>query len=628
MCVSVAVLTRDENDLLSLLQRCNVVRTTIFAPDSLTPHCLDSFDCACILGGTQEEPLVLPAECRQIVEDFIASGKKVLFEYTLSFCQNYCKPPESTRFLRLVCADPMSAGLEEGTLLDDQCNLRVAPYYHSHLARPILIYKKGLSEHACQKLSNEDLSDFQQYGLWFETPNVAVSSFCLANFVRARLAPVKAWQQVIHSLLNWLLGIHLPLEGKFVSYYETNRAASLDDAAERGIRWFTQADILLEDGRKGVREGLATEILPDGRQKKASPIRTDCAGETALAYFFHALATGDKNSLKRSSALESFVYDRMQIKSGRYAGMLRWTDVAWEVCYQDDMARAMFVTLFKALYHCDRTYLPQCRQALEFLMNTTGPDGLRPARTDNLNMSASEFQALQTTPANFPCAHYNAFYLACLLLYGKLEHDSRCLEIGIKGIHSIMKVYPKTIREQSETEELCRLVLPLSWLYWATGSKEDKALLYKVVEDLQKLHHPSGAYLEWDSDYSAACSKQEDGECSLLSRNGDPVADLLYSNNWLPLGLMQAYFVTGDELFWNLFREHADFLIRAQIYSKDPHIDGAWARGFDVNLMEVYGLPNDVGWGPWAIESGWTVAEITAGLYSGILKDSLMRWYQ
>ena len=44
--------------------------------------------------------------------------------------------------------------------------------------------------------------------------------------------------------------------------------------------------------------------------------------------------------------------------------------------------------------------------------------------------------------------------------------------------------------------------------------------------------------------------------------------------------------------------------------------------------MEVYGLPNDVGWGPWAIESGWTVAEIAAGLYSGLLKEQLKGFYQ
>ena len=113
-------------------------------------------------------------------------------------------------------------------------------------------------------------------------------------------------------------------------------------------------------------------------------------------------------------------------------------------------------------------------------------------------------------------------------------------------MRSIWRTYPHTVREQSETEELCRLLLPTAWLYYATGKAEDKALLYTLVHDLEKMRHPSGGYLEWDSDYSAACSRQDGGECSLLSRNGDPVVDLLYSNNWVPLGLMQAYFVTGD----------------------------------------------------------------------------------
>ena len=122
-------------------------------------------------------------------------------------------------------------------------------------------------------------------------------------------------------------------------------------------------------------EGLGTEIYPDGHQKIAFPIRTDCCGEAAMAYFFHALATGDAESRARSGRLEAYVYDVMQVKTGRCAGMLRWTDVAWEVCYQDDMARAMLVTLLKALYGQGREYLPQCRMALEFLMNTTGPDG-------------------------------------------------------------------------------------------------------------------------------------------------------------------------------------------------------------------------------------------------------------
>ena len=627
MSVSVAIITRGESDLSRLLQRCDGVSTVVFAPHALGPHSLDTFDCACVFGGTHEEPLVLPARSRSALEAFSAAGKRVFYEYALSFAQNYCMPPESTRFLRLVCADGAFTGMPEGTLLDEQCNFRSAPYYKCRGARPVLVYKKGLTQHACEPLSESDKEDHTAYGVWFETPTTAVCSFRLCNFVRARFAPVSVWRRVVAALVEWLCGTPVELPPAEPAY-TLGRSSELGACAQAALHWFEASGTLLDGGNGGVLEGLGTEIFPDGHQKIAFPIRTDCCGEAAMAYFFHALATGDAESRARSGRLEAYVYDVMQVKTGRCAGMLRWTDVAWEVCYQDDMARAMLVTLLKALYGQGREYLPQCRMALEFLMNTTGPDGLRPARTDNLNMTQSDFERLHMQNGAFPCAHYNAFYLACLLLYGKMERDARCLEVGERGMRSLLAAYPKTVREQSETEELCRLLLPVSWLYYATGKEADLEMLYTVIRSLEAVRHPSGAYLEWDSDYSAACSRQEGGECSLLSRNGDPVADLLYSNNWVPMGLMQAYFVTGDENIYALFLRHAGFLASAQISSRNAKINGAWARGYDVDMMEVFGLPNDVGWGPWAVESGWTVAEITAGLYSGLLKDKLKEFYR
>jgi len=35
----------------------------------------------------------------------------------------------------------------------------------------------------------------------------------------------------------------------------------------------------------------------------------------------------------------------------------------------------------------------------------------------------------------------------------------------------------------------------------------------------------------------------------LLTNNGDPIADFLYSVNWLPIGFMQAYFVNSGTDF-------------------------------------------------------------------------------
>ena len=75
--------------------------------------------------------------------------------------------------------------------------------------------------------------------------------------------------------------------------------------------------------------------------------------------------------------------------------------------------------------------------------------------------------------------------------------------------------------------------------------------------------------------------------------------------------------------FKTLWREMAEFFISSQLHSENELIDGAWARGFDLDKFEVYGIPNDVGWGPWAIESGWTVSEILAGLGFGLLPSEI-----
>ena len=139
-------------------------------------------------------------------------------------------------------------------------------------------------------------------------------------------------------------------------------------------------------------------------------------------------------------------------------------------------------------------------------------------------------------------------------------------------------------------------------------------MLHRVTDDLVKHRHPSGGYCEWDTGYKAACARGSEGECSLLAENGDPVADLLYSVNWLPVGFAYAYRVTRERRYYDLWRDIAAFFIRTQATSDDPAADGLWHRAFDMELGEVYGCPNDVGWAAKCSETGWTEAEILMGL--------------
>lgn len=401
----------------------------------------------------------------------------------------------------------------------------------------------------------------------------------------------------------------------------------------------------------GVREGMGPAVYPDGSQQRIDTLRTDCTGEVSTALFLDSLYTGNPFHWECAAHMLEIYYDIERKPEGFFCGMSGGL-ADGKAVYQDDVARGLlFTLLFRALYTGETAHLPLVRRALDFLLRTTGTDGLRVARTDIRDESdmtvdvmrperdapddphthwaffPEDVRTLAGQPGGLPSGHYNAFYLAALLLAYRVMGDPVYREVGVRGMESIMACYPETARETSETEELCRLILPLSLLFWVTGEPRHKEWLYQVTKDLQRLHHQSGAYLEWDTGYRAVCSRVKDNECSLLAANGDPVADLLYSLNWLPMGFIHAYFVTGDDWFYELWQDIVRFLIAVQLESENQNLNGGWPRAIDVDHMEVYGVPNDIGWAPWSIESGWTVGEIVSGIYMGLMKERLMPMY-
>lgn len=236
-------------------------------------------------------------------------------------------------------------------------------------------------------------------------------------------------------------------------------------------------------------------------------------------------------------------------------------------------------------------------------------------------------EELGTTKEGTPSAHYNGTYMASLLLAYKIFGDERYLSTAVRGMTTFMKVYPNTAREHSETQEYCRLILPLALLYWVTGEETHKEWLYRVTADLEKFKQPNGSFIEWDTGYCASCAGAVGGESSVLCENGNPVVDMLYSINWLPAAFAQAYLITGDEKFRALWRDICRFFLSVQIHSHNKMIDGVWTRAFDVVLNEVYGVPNDIGWAPWSVECGWTMGEIPIGILMGLISDDLRKFY-
>ena len=617
---NVLVIANNESDFLSLLSKyCRVTVKSTSEPLSD-----DGYDALCILGGADGSPLAMPAPLHNFAERMHSLGKPIFFEFVSALFLTRTRGNLNTARQRMVYR---GAGLDckslaDGDLFDAQNNdcIKYGNIFES--SRPILTYKEQICAHSSIEIGKEEHRE-GTFALWWYDDKTLVSSIRLANFHRARFAPRKRWQSLVSAIISFLAGEAVEPEFEAPVYtYRECRITSASDAGktvQRGLDWIEKSETLNNGGLGGAKEGFSNRIdARSGAQGRNRNVRADCTNEIAGALMFDALINKNEKSRKYADALFDFTFTNFQIKSGEHKGMLRWSEAGWYDCYQDDVARAIIPPLLCQFFGCEVPHFDEIKDALDYLVATTSQNGIRVACTQIGKMTPEYIKRITGEGVSEPCAHFNAFYHAALLLAYKVCKDEKYLDCATRGLTTLMSAYPETRRETSETEEYCRLVFPLAVLYHVTEKKEHYDWLCRVIDDLQRLRHPSGGYAEWDTGYKAGCSRNHNGECALLADNGDPVADLLYSNNWLPLAFSFAYLATGEQRFYELWCGIASFLASAQMHSDTPHLDGAWARAFDMDTRENCGMPHDKGWGPHCIESGWTVAEILMGLGFGI----------
>lgn len=615
----VLLIAEKESDLGNLLQR-TLPCVALMSPDA-TSFPTDEYDALCVLAGNMNSALTPPAPLREAMEKMRKDGKPVFTEFVSSIGSVYLGSMLEATHHRMVFSDRTLSvsGLTTGDVLDGHKNDCINYVFRDKSAYPILAYHEYVCAHSHIEMDDETYQK-GNFALWLLDPHTLICAFRLCNFRRARLVPHKSFEAIVTAVISFLAGeaVSPNFEAPVCMHYRqtVNGTQDTQEAISRGIAWFKNADMLRGGGTLGAYEGFAHRInASDGVQLKlVGGVRTDCSGETGGAYLFHGLLTGDAESLRLSEILFDFCFRYLQVKDGPHKGMLRWAEVAWETCYPDDAARVMLPLLLRQHFDGEIPHFSEIKEALDFMLKTTAPEGVHAMRLDLCTLNEDMRVMLTSAGGGLPCAHYNAFYHAALLLAYRAGGDKRYLDVAEKGLSHLMSLYPKTYRETSETEENCRLLFPLSVLYGITGKPEHYAWICRVAEYLEEHRHPLGAVAEWDTDYSSACSRNHTGECALLASNGDPVADLLYSNNWLPLGYAYAYMVTGEIRFFEAWCKTASFLLTAQIQSDDPRLDGAWARAFDLDAEEINGMPHDAGWAPACIESGWTVGEILMGL--------------
>jgi hypothetical protein len=355
----VGIIANHESDIAEILNKSNM-KTIIMKPDEIGKYDLDSLFSIAILGGSDENPIVFRPRERVLIEKQLKSGKRIFSEYCSSIGFIYSAPGETTRFERLVFTgeEGLFGKLQTGDVLDDQCNTRIKPHDIACSKRkPILQYSR-VKEHNKTEVDDQLISQISDRALWFDDPEtLLVCNFRLSNFVRARFSPAEKWKDVIQYILNWLCEADIEVDlikpaYRFKSYHSNaSFETQLTECINKSIAWFIDSDMLINEGKDGVKEGLGTEVYPDGKQRIIESVRNDCTAETSFAFFANYLLSSDKKNMEISDHLASLCFDLMQYKEdGPLKGMLRWTQEAWEVCYQDDAARVIISQLLKCLY--------------------------------------------------------------------------------------------------------------------------------------------------------------------------------------------------------------------------------------------------------------------------------------
>lgn len=610
--MKIAVISYVENNFTRLLSQYAEIK--MLSPDS--KEALDGFDSYAVLGGGNDTPLYLPIDMRLSIEKARSEKKPVFIEWCDAVGYLTYVEEIPTVSGRMLYVGENTEALCKGDLLDDHDNKYIRYTGFEGTTTPILIYGGHILKHDRTDSIGEYANE--QMTLWTDDCNTMICSFRFCNYILARMSPYPRWDGIASLVISHLTG-------KKVNVHTTpivsmiNPPKSARDTFRDGMKWFDSVKIYADNGKGGAFEGFRHNIAPDGKQSFSVSLRNDCSGEVGAACFFDYYLYGNKESCDRFKNLQCFCFEKLYENEGIHKGMMRWCAGSWGTCYHDDVARAMLGTLLSMELTSDRKYLDKVCSALDYLVKTTGTDGLRVKRTDAQYIDEKRISELANTTSDFPCAHHNGYYMAVLLLAYKICGNQKYFDMAQKGITSLMAVFPDTIREHSETQELARLVLPLACLYEITKDKKHREYLYTVTERLEKYRHKNGGYIEYDTGYKAARSRTSGTESSLLADNGDPVCDLLYSTNWLPLGFAFAYRATKDDIFKERWQELILFLSSVQMKSDNPLLCGCWCRGIDLDRRESYGMPHDVGWGTCAVESGWTVAEILMGIAYGII---------
>lgn len=516
------------------------------------------------------------------------------------------------------------------------------------------------------KKADYGIDDIPTYPLLFKQGDYLVSTTKISDVISSRFGPTKSWMNVWNFILAELSPSHPYRMEKWVAdvhpHYtsaENLPADYLRSTILNGANWFYDAKLFIHpnwvdtfqhrtakngehvvypgpgnnmpvgDGSLGILEGHASYINADGSQPVRWWVRGDCQAEVAWALSASSNYLGDSLYKRTAHNLLTYLYKTSNLRSAERNdpkspsfGLIGWATTDPDAYYGDDNARAILATIGAAMNLESREWNPYILEAIIGNFRTTGKKGFRGPWFRDATMQKTSWQALAGRDIVNVHPHYESWLWACnLWLYDKTGYEP--LLTGSKeAIRITMEAYPHWKWTNGIQQELSRMILPLAWLVRVEDTPLHRQWLDQVVQKLLTDMDESGAIRErlgikGLGRYDKIASNKEYGtkEAPLISENGDPVADMLYTCNFALFALQEAAAATNNPAYQRAAAKLADFLVRIQLRSPEhPELDGAWVRAFDFDQWEYWASNADSGWGPWGTLTGWTQSWIMNGL--------------
>ena len=539
-------------------------------------------------------------------------GLKIYIEYPLSIAGLRFGEPQTTEWERLVVtSDFFKHGLSPMSILTMHgCWFLPAKAENHHLV---------LARVAGYDTAVYGLPTEVHPILFSHSDSVLVATSKLSQFRTGRYGPRASWKALWEGLLAWLTGgTEVPISWTPTVNVASNKDEKLPDDVEketfrRSADWFYNHALFAIDKDSGVIEGYQSGIDYEGHQLPRPHVRMDCLAEAAMVFALDWKMTGNprSRSVARNLLDYAWSFQYSDPKAEAY-GLVDWGK-GLGVFYGDDNARVILPTLAAIQILDDDRWDERVVRAILANFRTTGPSGFREDRIDMPDLNKNGWRHYYEKDMVSFTPHYQAYLWACFVWLSSLAHDDDLLTRAEKAMRMTIDAYPGWRLSNGLSQEMSRMLLPLAFLVRAEGKPEHLEWLGRIGRYVLDQQQPCGAIAERVGDpknthYPPPSSNESYGttEAPVIQQNGDPAADLLYTQNFAFLGLHEAAVATNGDKYRRAEDKLAEFLCRIQSRSqRHPYLDGCWMRSFDYEKWEYWGSSSDLGWGAWCVESGW-----------------------